>query len=108
MWYRPLPPPPYVWNISIPELFWSQEGFHYEVFRYSETTNFRQKNVTSPFYAKNLSIPETFWNPEVFLYKKFRYCETKQFRRNIVIPAPRSYSYHFSIPEIFWNIERLP
>ena len=43
--------PSYASKFSIPEFFWTTEGFSYEVFWYRETKNFRQEIVISPSHV---------------------------------------------------------
>ena len=57
--------PFYSWKVSIPEFFWNQKGFSYEIFRYWDK-KFRRKIVTLSNLPTslfiNFSVPETFWN----------------------------------------------
>ena len=51
------PPPSYVWKFSIKELFWNTTVFSNEIFRYSQTENFRRKNVIPPILNKIFRYP---------------------------------------------------
>ena len=75
-------------NLSFAGNFSNTNVFHYEIFRYCVTKQFRRDLLITPFHPKKGFHTWYFWNTEGFFYEVFWYCEAEQFRKKIVINPP--------------------
>ena len=97
--------PSFAWKFSIPEIFWYTEVFPNQIFRYSETKNFRRKNVIPPFSSIKLFETRNCLKNSRMPLRNFSVLWDKKNWLKFVICSLLSINF-FSIPEIFfWKTE---